>query len=268
MHETLGSLILVSLASILAGCGGDATTGSGAGGGGSTSTSTSTATGAGGAGGSTATSSSTTSTSSGGPSTMCSGTGAAITALPACASAASKAITVPKGCEPAVDGVLHDDEWSDGACFNVAAGDLVVTMKYASDALYLGMSGPPTCGCGMGFYFSPENGKNFVISLVDDPFGTDGDRSDLVLDATGLKPGAIDKAIVIHGPGNQPMPVSYEWKIPYAELGIQKGGADSFKMAIVHSAASWPEGLATMNGHATYASDEPTWAVISAPTWD
>jgi hypothetical protein len=53
-----------------------------------------------------------------------------------------------------------------------------------------------------------------------------------------------------------------------AELGIQKGGADSFKMAIVHSSAAWPEGLAQMNGKVTYSDDSPTWAVISAPTWD
>ncbi len=265
MSKVIFSLVLGSLASLLGGCGGDTTSGAG---GSSTATSTTATTGEGGAGGSGTTSSSTTSTGTGGPSPTCADTGAAITALPACASAASKAITVPKGCEPAIDGVLHDAEWSDGACFNVAAGDLVVTMKYASDALYLGMSGPPTCGCGMGFYFSPEAGKNFVISLFDDPFGTDGDRSDFTLDATGLVADKVDKTIVIHGPGNQPMPVSYEWKIPYVKLGIQKGGADSFKMAIVHSSASWPEGLAQMNGKVTYASDEPTWAVISAPSWD
>lgn len=246
---------------MLVGCGGD--TGSSSGGG-----STSSATGTGGAGGGGATSSSTTSTGSGGPSALCGETGTAITGLPACSSAAAKAITVPKGCEPAVDGVLHDDEWSDGACFNVADGDLVVTMKYANDSLYLGMSGPPTCGCGMGFYFSPENGKNFVVSVFDDPFGTDGDRSDFTLDMTGLKPAAADKSIVIHGPGNMPVPVSYEWEIPYAKLGIQKGGADSFKMAVVHSSASWPAGLAQTNGKVNYADDEPTWAVISAPTWD
>jgi hypothetical protein len=259
MRNALFSLVLVSLTSMLVGCGGDATSGAGG--------SATTATGAGGAGGSGATSTST-STGSGGPSMACVMTGMAVTEIPACAAAATKAITVPKGCEPAIDGVFRDGEWSDGACFNVAAGDLVVTMKYANDALYLGMSGPPTCGCGMGFYFSPENGKNFVISLADDPFGTDGDRSDLVLDATGLKPGTVDKSITIHGPGNQPMPVSFEWKIPYAALGIQKGGADSFKMAIVHSSASWPEGLAQTNGKVTYADDESTWAVISAPTWD
>jgi hypothetical protein len=262
MNRAFFSLVLGSLASVLAGCGGSTTSGAGGG-------STSTTTGEGGAGGgSTVSASATTSTGTGGPSTTCADTGAAVTALPACASAASKAITVPKGCEPAIDGVLHDAEWSDGACFNLAAGDLVVTMKYANDALYLAMSGPPTCGCGMGFYFSPEAGKDFVISLFDDPFGTDGDRSDFTLDATGLVAGAVDKDVVIHGPGNQPMPVSYEWKIPYAKLGIQKGGADSFKMAIVHSSASWPEGLAQMNGKVTYASDEPTWAVISAPSWD
>lgn len=260
MRKALGTLILVSLASMLSGCGGDAMSGSGGG-----SSSSSSSTGEGGAGGGGTTS---TSTGSGGPSTACPGMGMAITALPACTAAATKAITVPKGCEPAIDGVFHADEWGDGSCFNVAAGDLVVTMKYANDALYMGVSGPPTCGCGIGFYFSPENGKSFVVSLADDPFGTDGDRSDFVLDATGLKPGTADKAIVIHGPGNQPTPVSFEWKIPYAELGIQKGGADSFKMAITHSSASWPEGLAQMNGKVTYADDEPTWAVISAPTWD
>jgi hypothetical protein len=192
----------------------------------------------------------------------------AVTALPACTAAATKAVTVPKGCEPAVDGVLHDDEWGDGSCFNVAAGDLVVTMKYANDSLYVAMSGPPTCGCGMGFYFSPENGKNFVVSVFDDPFATDGDRSDFTLDDTGLKAKAIDMDIKVRGPGNMPTPVRYEWQIPYATLGIQKGGADSFKMAVVHSAATWPEGLAQMNGKVTYASDSPTWAVISAPTWD
>ena len=199
---------------------------------------------------------------------MCAGTGMAITALPACASAPTKAITVPKGCEPAVDGVFHDDEWSDGACFNVAAGDLVVTMKYANDSLYLAMSGPPTCGCGMGFYFSPENGKNFVVTLFDDPFNTDGDRGDFTLDMTGLKPAATNMKIKVRGPGNMPNPVSYEWQIPYTALGIQKGGADSFKMAIVHSSASWPAGLAQMAGKVTYADDSPTWAVIAAPTWD
>lgn len=258
MRNALDSLILVSLASMLVGCGGDTTSGAGGG-------STSTATGAGGAGGATGTS---TSTGSGGPAMLCAQTGKAILDIPACASPASKAITVPKGCEPAIDGVFHEGEWDDGACINVAVGDLVVTMKYANDALYLGMSGPPTCGCPMGFYFSPENGKNFVIGLFDDPNGTNGDRTDFTLDATGLKPGTEDKEIIIHGPGMMPTPVSYEWKIPYAQLGIQKGAADSFKMAIVHSAASWPEGLAQINGKVTYADDSPTWAVISAPTWD
>jgi hypothetical protein len=192
----------------------------------------------------------------------------AITALPACAGAATKAITVPKGCEPAIDGVLYGDEWSDGACVNLAAGDLVVTMKYANDALYMAMSGPPTCGCPMQFYFSPENGKNFVVSVFDDPFKTDGDRSDFTLDATGLKPTATNMEIKVRGPAPSPDPVVYEWQIPYSALGIQKGGADSFKMAMVHSSATWPEGLAQMNGKVTYADDEPTWAVISAPTWD
>ncbi len=265
MHKALGSLFLVSLASTLIGCGSDPGSSSG---GGSTSTSTVTATGAGGAGGGTATSSSTTSTGSGGPSAACDMTGTAVLAIPACASAASKAITVPKGCEPKVDGVFRPGEWSDGACFNVAAGDLVVTMKYANDSLYIGMSGKPTCGCPMGFYFSPEKGKSFVISLFDDPFKTDGDRSDYTLDSTGSKPAATNKTIKIIGPAPSPDPVSYEWQIPYSALGIQKGGADSFKMAIIHSAAAWPEGLAQTMGAATYADDEPTWAVISAPTWD
>ena len=97
---------------MLVGCGSDTTSGSAA---------HSTATGAGGAGGGGATSTST-STGSGGPSMLCPAAGMAILEIPACASAAAKAITVPKGCEPAIDGVFHDGEWSDGACFNSQRG--------------------------------------------------------------------------------------------------------------------------------------------------
>jgi hypothetical protein len=190
-------------------------------------------------------------------------------ALTMCTTPDTKLVTVPQGCAPTVDGVIHDVEWKDGACFNVIGGaGMVVVVKYAGDSLYMATSGPPACSCGMQFYFLPLGGQNFGVTVLDTPVGTDGDRTDFTLAGTGLVPAAKDPAIVTACPGNMPNPVRYEWKIALARLGVVANSPGQFQMAITHAGTDWPTALkvdAAM--HAVFENGEPTWGALTSPNW-
>lgn len=192
-----------------------------------------------------------------------------ITSLPACSTSASmSAVDVPSGCAPTVDGKLHQEEWSDAACFTVGTGDMIVRVKYSGDSVYMATSGAPTCGCGMPFEFDPDgtgpaNGNEFAISVFDDPFGDDGDRTDFVLQNGAFVQGTGPSGIVIMCPGKQPSPIRYEWKIPFAALGITAGSPHTYRQAIIHSSAYWPEGLVLSSG---VALDPANWGQLSSRT--
>jgi hypothetical protein len=243
------------------GAGGAGAGGSGAAGG---------ATGTGGTGG-------TASTGNGGsggwsPPALCATGGAEIDKLPDCAAGPLDTIAVPAGCAPVIDGVLHAEEWGDGTCFDVGgsgAPDMVVRMKIAGDSLYFATSGLPTCSCGMKFYFDPSgmqglDGDEFAVSVMDDPFLKDGNRSDFVFQAgklvAGNAPGGIETAC----PGNLPNPVRYEWRLPLSALGAKAGTTHPFRFAIVHAEAKWPAGL-TVDGNGA-ASTPGTWGVVKPAT--
>jgi hypothetical protein len=175
-------------------------------------------------------------------------------------------VDVPAGCTPTIDGSLHQEEWSDAACFTVASGDMVVRIKYSGDSVYMATSGSPTCGCGMPFEFDPDgtgaaNGNEFAISVFDDPFGTDGDRSNYVLQNGAFVVGTVPTGVVVMCPGNQPSPIRYEWKIPFAALGIIAGSPHSYRQAIIHSSAHWPDGLVLTSG---VAVDPTNWGQMSS----
>jgi hypothetical protein len=227
--------------------------------------------GSGGGGASTTSGSGTTTTSGTGTMAACPSGGTEKPDLVTCTTADTSMVTVPQGCAPAVDGVIHDVEWMDGACFNVSgAGGMTVVVKSSGDSLYMATSGAPTCGCGMQFYFLPAGGGgNFVVSVFDDPFGKDGDRSDFTLTSSGLTQATKDGSIDVECPGMMPTPVRYEWKIPLAKLGLEPGKAGQFKLAFTHSGAKWPAGLSVdgTSGLATFADGEPTWGVLSSTSW-
>jgi hypothetical protein len=201
---------------------------------------------------------------------MCAAGGPETPNLPMCTTADTNVVTVPRGCTPTVDGVLHAAEWMDGACFNVTGtGGMVVVVKYSGDSLYMATSGPPTCGCPMQFYFEPLGGQNFGVQVFDDPFGKDGDRSDFTLTSTGLMLASMpDPSILTACPGNMPMPVRYEWKIPLSKLGVPPGLPGQFQMAITHSGSNWPTTLAVdVSMHATFQNGEPTWGALKSASW-
>jgi hypothetical protein len=245
--------IAIAGALFVAGCGDSGTSGSG----GQAPTSSTTATG-----------SMTTSTGTGMPQ-QCSGTGAEITDLPACASNTSSPVTVPRGCEPGADGVLHADEWADGACFT--AGDMTIVAKYGNDALFLAVSGQPTCGCPMGFYFNPDgtaalSGDEFALGLFDDPFGMDGDRTDFKLTGGVWSMTTQNMAISTRCPGNQPTPVRYEISLPFSTIGVTPGSAHDLGFAFVHAGVKWPAGL-TVDMMAQGPIDPSNWGKLSSATW-
>jgi hypothetical protein len=263
MHKLLPGLMGASL--VVVACGGGKATSTGTGG--STKSSSSSAGHTGGA--ATSSSGSGGSGGSGGPS-PCAASGTEITSLPMCATPDTNVVTVPGGCTPTVDGVLHAAEWMDGACFNVmGTGGMVVVVKYSGDSLYMATSGPPTCGCPMQFYFQPLGGQNFGVQVFDDPNGKDGDRSDFTLTSTGLKLAPMpDPTIVTACPGNMPTPVRYEWQIPLTKLGVPPGLPGQFQMAITHSGANWPTGLAVdASTHAAFQNGEPTWGALKSSSW-
>ena len=214
--------------------------------GGSTTTSVS-------ATGTTASSSSTTSattattSTSTGSSTSCPGTGAPITALPACAAAPSTSVNVPSGCVPNVDGTIHADEWSDAACFNLSKGGAAY-VKYAAGNLYLTYVVPPMSAAA-AFAFDPDggttfDGDEFIVAVYGDPFASNGDEFGISRVngqwMTGTTP---NPAIVVRCPPNQPNPPTYEWKIPMSVLGVTPGQPHAFRFAINDATNLWPAGL-------------------------
>lgn len=203
-----------------------------------------------GAGGSTgasmSTSTGTGSSSSGAMAKACPGSGAEITELPACAGSTATPVTVNAGCDPTFDGVLHADEWSDGTCF--FAGDMTIVAKHGADGLYLAVSGPPTCGCPMGFVFDPDkagaaNGDEFVVAVFDNPFDVDGDRGDFRLVNGSFMAGMAPEGIVTACPGNMPTPIRYEIKLPYAAIGAAAGAPHDLGFAHYHATKHWPASL-------------------------
>jgi hypothetical protein len=196
---------------------------------------------------------------------MCPGSGAGITMLPSCSSPATATVEVPKGCLPTIDGVIHADEWNDGACFQ--AGDQTMYVKYAGDSLYMATSVKPTCGCGMPFYFDPNgqgglDGDEFAISVFDDPFMSDGDRTDFKILGGMLQTGMAPAGIVTKCPMMVP---SYEWKIPLSALGVVPGTAHAARFAFVHAQAHWPASLTMNSGRV--ADDPTTWGKLESSSW-
>jgi hypothetical protein len=197
----------------------------------------------------------------------CPTTGSAITALPTCTGGATTSVTVPLGCTPTVDGTLHAEEWTDGACFTLAGGDDTVYLKHDATNVYLAFSATPACGCPMAFMFDPDgtttSGDEFALGLFDDPFGTDGDRFDQTLTGTTWATGAAPAGIVTKCPGSQPSPIPYEISLPYSALGITAGGTHTFRLAIQHVTLGWPSAVAG----STQSTDPSTWGTISATPW-
>jgi len=182
---------------------------------------------------------------SGASNTSC--TEGSATTLPKCTTTLGASINVPAGCRPTVDGAYHAGEWGDAAC--LSAGNDPVYLKYAGDTLYLAWSMTPTCGCGAQLAFSKDSaqtldGSQFDLALLDDPFGSSGDASELISKSGGWgSQGAVASGIVIANPPNQPSPVTYELAIPFAQLGITAGQAKTVGMAIHHSSDKVPSGL-------------------------
>lgn len=228
-----------------AGCGDSSSTG---GGGAGAASSTGGADATGGAGGM---ASSGGAPSTGGAPGECPGEGAEITTLSACADQTASPIAAALGCVPAVDGTLHEDEWSDGSC--ELAGDMTLSVKHDADTLYIAASGQPSCGCPMFFYFDPTmgtspDGDEFAIGLFDDPFNPDGDRVDQVNSGGAWVNGEAPPGIVTLCPGNQPSPIRYEISIPYSALGLVAGQEGDIGFALVHAGAVWPAGLSVDQG--------------------
>jgi hypothetical protein len=200
------------------------------------------------------------------PSTACTQTGAALS-VGGCQAAAMQNGDVPKGCAPSVDGALHLDEWQDSACFVAGGGDMTVYVKYAGDSFYMATIGNPTCGCTMDFAFDPDgattlDGDEFVVKVFDDPFGTDGDRSDWAIQGGSYVAKAAPAGIVTACPGNTPTPIGYEWKVPLADLAVQPGASHTFRLALVHAQAKWPSAL-TLNG-SSVPNDPSSWGTLSS----
>ncbi len=189
--------------------------------------------------------------------------------LPACTAAATSTVNVPAGCVPTVDGTLHFEEWADAACISLGASGDVAYLKYAAGNVYLAFSATPACGCGMSFAFGPADsatfdGTQFAVNVFDDPFSTNGDRGDFVIQNGGWTQGSAPAGIVTACPGNQPNPINYEFKIPFAALRIQAGSAHTFGFAIDHpSGGVWPAGLALTAG-SSLPGDPSTWGSVSS----
>jgi hypothetical protein len=99
--------------------------------------------------------------------------------------------------------------------------------------------------------------------VADDPFGTNGDRSDFTPQAGQWSQGTAPPGIVTACPGNMPTPDRFEWKIPFAALGIAPGAAHTFRFAFVHAGAKWPAALATSGN---FSTDPSTWGQVSSAT--
>jgi hypothetical protein len=199
----------------------------------------------------------------------CSNVGANI-ALGSCQASAIQDGIVPGGCAPTVDGSPHLSEWKDAACFTVGTGDMRVYVKYAGDAVYLASIGNPTCGCPMQFNFLPGGGTTlgptqFTTAVFDDPANPDGDRTDMRISGGAYVQSTAPAGIVTACPSGQPTPMTYEWKIPFAAVHLTAGAAGTFRLAILHAAASWPDGLTTNAGGVP--DDPATWGTLTSKTW-
>ena len=192
-----------------------------------------------------------------------------IARLPACSAAATAQVQLAAGCTPTVDGTLHQEEWSDATCFSIGTGGDVVYAKYAGDAVYLAFSATPACGCGMAFAFDPDggttlDGDEFAVDVFDDPFSTTGDRGDAVVSGGTWTMGTAPSGIVTACPGNQPSPVNYEFKVPFAALGLTAGSAHTFRFAVNHpNGGSWPAGLTEASG-STLPDNPSNWGQVSS----
>jgi hypothetical protein len=196
----------------------------------------------------------------------CPGTGAPVTALPACNAAPTTMVNVPSGCIPTVDGTFHTDEWSDAACFKLTKGDAAF-VKYAEDNLYLAYVVPPMAG-GAPFAFDPDGGTTFegdefIIGVFGDPFSNNGDEFGISRVNGMWKNGTTpDPAIIVRCPPNQPNPPTYEWKIPLSKLGATPGQAHSFRFALIDAGDLWPAGL-TLDAQ-NLPNDPSNWGVLSS----
>jgi hypothetical protein len=80
-------------------------------------------------------------------------------------------------------------------------------------------------------------------------------------------PGTAPAGIVTKCPGMMPTPIAYEWQIPFSALKIAAGSPHTFRMAIVHAQAHWPDGLAVPAGGGL-SVDPSTWGTLtSSANW-
>ncbi len=128
---------------------------------------------------------------------------------------------------------------------------MTIYVKYSGSTFYMAFSTIPSCGCGMGFAFDPDDGSaldgdEFSVGVFDDPFSANGDRFDSVYTNNAWASGSAPAGIVTACPSPAPQPpnaIPYEWSMPFSALGITAGSPHTFKMAIYHSGQSWPPGI-------------------------
>ena len=196
----------------------------------------------------------------------------AIPRLPACSAAATSSVQVNAGCTPSVDGTLHQEEWADATCFNLGTGGDVMYAKYSAGAVYLAFSATPSCGCGMAFSFDPDggttlDGDEFTVDVFDDPFSTNGDRGDFVVQGGAWTMGTAPAGVVAMCPGSNPNPINYEFKVPFSAVGITAGSAHTFRFAANHpNGGSWPAGVTTPSGM-TIPDNPSNWGQLSSSSW-
>lgn len=198
-----------------------------------------------------------------------------ITALPPCNPTSNDPpVVVPKGCTPNVDGTLHAEEWADATCFNVmSAGSALmpVYVKYGQDAVYVAESGSQTGG-GFITYLDPDDsdamGDEIDVSVFDDAFGTDGDRSDGAYQNGAWSTVATPvSGVIVKNPANMngaPGALfTFEWKIPFSAVGIAPGQAHAFRIGIDYQFAAWPSSASPVG----MGTDPSTWGRLTSTSW-
>jgi len=195
--------------------------------------------------------------------------GAKLASLPACTNGAANAIDVKLGCAPKVDGTYDQGEWADAACITV--GNDPLYMKYSGSNLYLAWSVTPACGCAMPIAFNPKDtsafdGSQFAIAAFDDPFNDNGDATAFTYANNAWQDSStVPAGVVIANPPKNPNPVTYEWEIPLASLGVTPGQPHSFTMAIYHNhAANWPADVSQPPAGSLLPSSPAGWGTISS----
>jgi len=108
----------------------------------------------------------------------------------------------------------------------------------------------------MFLYFDPDGADvfdddEFFASVFMDPFNTNGDGGFSAMQSGKTSSAPAPAGLVVLCPGNQPSPIRFEWKIPFAALGITAGSAHSPHFAIfnfgggqqTNPSSQWPATL-------------------------